>query len=225
MTESMEPACANFARGHFPLSPISSNPCSSRSGFCATRVSSRSSSPLTPPALANHVCSVPNCTHALDAPNQGRLVSHWLDIGWHERLELREFQAQFTRRKSSPTNLGCSRSLFDDLEPYWFRDQPRIGSTHSTSFGNASPASTSGDNRRRRGTWWGKKKSRMRMCRCGSEELNADDGNGVGAGGEEKYEVSSDIPNDERTNRGGSQSDQTAAGAGTLESELFLYTV
>lgn len=43
----------------------------------------------------------------------------------------------------------------------------------------------------------------MCMCWCGLEELNVDDGNGVGVGGEEKYEVLSDIFNDERINWGG----------------------
>ena len=229
----MEPACANLARSHFPLSPIAANPCSSRSSVCNTRASSacvlqgnvsiRSSLPLTPPALANHVCSVQNCIHALEL-NQGlhyKSVSH-VDVGWHERLELREFQGHLTRRKNPPTNVICSKA-FDNSDGYWFRDQPRIGSSQSSSFGN--PASTSGDIQRRCFTWSWKKKSRMRNCRCGSEGLS-DDGNDVGAEGEGKYEVS-DIPTEESTNRAtpGFQSDQTAARAGTLESELFLYTV
>lgn len=127
-----------------------------------------------------------------------------LDIGGCER-----------GRKTTPPTMnlvvGCSpRSLLENLEGSWFRDQPRIvGSTHSSSFGNASPASTSGDIHR----WGGKKtKKNSRMCRCGSEELNSEDTS----------------PTNERSNRatpGGSQADQTPASrAGTLESELFLYT-
>ncbi|KAG0609183.1 hypothetical protein M758_8G164600 [Ceratodon purpureus] len=218
----MEPACANLARSHIPVSPIGSNARGSSASLLQGNVTARS---CLPPALANHVCSVQNCIHALEL-NQGlhsRSVSH-VEIGWHERLELREFQGHVVaRRKAPPTNVGCSRSLFENLEGYWFRDQPRFGSSQSSSFGSSSPASTSGEFHRRGFTWGLKKKSRMRNCRCGSEELS-DDGNEVE--GEGKYDVSSDVPSEERTNvdAPGSGSDQAAARADTLESELFLYT-
>jgi len=188
----MEPASATLARTRVP---ISSNPCS---GLCNKRVSwvttTRSSS-SSPPAISSY---------GLDGANR-RSVSHSLDIGGCER-----------GRKTTPPTInlvGCSspRSLLENLEGSWFRDQPRIvGSTHSSSFGNASPASTSGNIHR----WGGKKTKRnSRMCRCGSEELDPEDTS----------------PTNERSSRatpGGSQADQTAASrAGTLESELFLYTV
>lgn len=195
----MEPACANLGRSHnFPVSPIVSNPCSGRSGGVCSNARASSASLLLHgnvsaraclPALANHVCSVQNCVHALEL-NQG-LHSRSVDIGRHE------LQGHVTRRKLAPANVGCSRSLFENLDGYWFRDQPRVGSPQSCSFGTSSPASTSGQLHRRGGL---KKRSRMGNCRCGSEEFS-DDGN--------------DLPADERTNR---------ARAGTLESELFLYT-
>ncbi|XP_024359446.1 uncharacterized protein [Physcomitrium patens] len=237
----MEPACANLARSQFSVMPVSLSPCCSKSNVCNTRVSSaflqqgnvttRSSLLVTSTQavqVGNYACCAQSCTHGVELNHGlgGRLVMH-TDIGWHERLEVRDVHGHSARSKTSSTNVGCSRSLFDNLEGHWFRDQPRIGSTHSSAFGNSSPASTSGGIHRR-GSPWGSKRPRSRNCCCSSEGMGGDK-NETGAGGEEKYEVSR-IPNEGVTNRATPSSksdrvaDRSAAQVGTLESELFLYT-